>query len=135
MLNYAEELRESGMKRNFAGVAWNRFKKEGVDLRLTPSVKEQCAFLLDIADSRYNVKGHLDHLNEYRDFEGRKSVDEVTVSGVCDKLKETQRVCEEGCKAGPTFIVEVIELYQNVVKMKHVSVKLVKRVDNKKGES
>lgn len=49
---YVVELRDSGIKRDFAEAIRNRFKREGVDLRVVSSIEELRATVHDIADRR-----------------------------------------------------------------------------------
>lgn len=60
-----------------------------------------------------HTSGTLDRMVDGEDtwaFDGTVTAEEVATSGILDKLREMQRVCENGCGAVLTTIVEVIEV-------------------------
>lgn len=57
VLRNVMEFCESGMKLDFAEAVWNRFQTEGADLRVTPCIYEQHAFVRDTAGSRNKIEG------------------------------------------------------------------------------
>lgn len=121
------------MKLDFAEAVWNRFKTGSVNLRVIPSIKEQCAFVRDIADRCDKVEGEADVVDDDSDPYGIVSADEVAASGVCNKLKQIPRICEDGGEAVPTFVVEVIKPSHEIVETKHDNAKLTNRiVDNER---
>lgn len=60
------------------------------------------------------------------------SVDEVTASSVRNKLTKDQSIREDGSKAVPTSVVEVIQLFKDIVETKRKNAKIVDRLDDLK---
>lgn len=89
----------------------------------------------DIAERRNEVNVDADNVDKDWDFEGVVSVNEVAVSGVCDKLKEVQRIYGYGGDTMSTSVVKVIGQSQEIVDTKRTSTKLAGRVSNLSRES
>lgn len=92
---YVEKVQESGIKRIFVEVAWNRFKTESVESRTISSIKQHRAFMRDTTVRREEVEAKAGDTNVGSDFEGTLFVDEVAESRIHGKLKEIQHLCEK----------------------------------------
>lgn len=55
-----------------------------------------------------DVLERIEYADDNWNFEDKVTAEEVAASNVCDKLREVQRFCEEGCETVPTFIVVVV---------------------------
>lgn len=61
---YFEKFRESSVVRDFAEAVRDRFKTEGVDLKVILSIEEQRAFMGNMANSRDEVEGETEDVDE-----------------------------------------------------------------------
>lgn len=118
VFRYIEEFCDAGMSRELAEVAWTRYEADCVDLEVSASFPDHRAFRLkpDIAQSSGSPDRMDDGENDC-DIGGMVTANEVTTSGIRGKLREVQRVCEDGSAAIPTTIVELIELARENVKI------------------
>lgn len=90
-----------------------------------PSIVKQRAFMRDTAGRRAELKGEVGDANEDWDFNGMVYANDMAASGVGNKLKEVQRLCEDEGEAVLTFVIEVIELSREVIETKRDKGKLV----------
>lgn len=93
-----------------------------------PSLAEERAFLrnLDTACLSDESKEDVDEEN-YWDFEGMATTEEVAT--ICDRgnLREVKRACESGSEAVPAKIIDVTKLVREGVKMKRKNGKILPR--------
>lgn len=57
----------------------------------------------------------LDDEGDNWEFEGMGTAKKVATSGICGKLQEVQRLCENGREAMPTAVVEEIRLAREAI--------------------
>lgn len=81
-----------------------------------------------MASRRGEIEVETEEFSKDWDFDRTTSVDEMAASGVCDKLKEAQRIRKGGGKAVPPSVVGVFRLSRIVLKMRRKNIKLVARV-------
>lgn len=107
------------MSRELAEVVWARYKEDGTDLKTTISYVVQHTFSQKSDKDHTNgAPDKMDDRKDNRDFEGTVSAKNMATSGICSKLQEVQRVCENGDKAASRAKVEVVELAREVVEQK-----------------
>lgn len=91
-----------------------------------PSLDEQAAFLRGLEErSAVEVVAGPEKNDDDWEFEGIISVDEVAGSGLRGKLREVQRICEEGGEVVPATVVDVVNLARKVVETKRENVAFV----------
>lgn len=116
---YVLEYCETGMRRAYARAVWDRFKATNVDLDKIPSLDGQAAVLRELEEPpAVEVADAVEENDEDLNFDGMVSVDEVAASGLQEKLREIQRLCEESGEAVPVTVVEVVDLARVVVETK-----------------
>lgn len=75
VLRYVEEVRESVVKRDFAVAVWNRFKTEGVDLRVILLIEQQGVCVPDVAGCCKEAEVDAADVEDDWAFEAMVSVD------------------------------------------------------------
>lgn len=70
VLKYAEEFRRIDIKGDFAEAVLNRFKTEGVKLKMIPSIEELRPFVQDMANRPSKAEGETDDGDENWNFGG-----------------------------------------------------------------
>lgn len=91
-------------------MVWSCFRTEGAGLILIPSIKGQHVFVQDMATHHGAAEAETKDVDESWYFKRMVSANAVAASGVQEKLKELQYICDVGCEAMPTSVVKVIEL-------------------------
>lgn len=94
--------------------AWNRSKAKAVDLRVVPSIWDQCGFVRDTADCRDEVEAEVGDAKEDWDIKGMLSINEAAASRVRGRLKETRRHCEHEWETVLATVVEVFEILEKL---------------------
>lgn len=117
------------MIRDSAEAVWIRFRTEGVDLRAAPSTKERRASVQNITSRCEEAEIEASNADDDWDLEKMVFVDEAEASGVRNKLKKIQWLCQDEEEAVPTSVVEVIEPFWEAVEMKRNNTKLGNRIN------
>lgn len=96
-------------------------------MKVIPSIEEQCAFVRNIASrcAKVNFKATNAKLDYH--FGATVGTDKVAASSVRGKMKDIQHICKGGGEVVPTSVVEVIDLFRDVVETKCNNAKLMDR--------
>lgn len=86
------------------------FHKAGVNVIVMLPNKENPTFARDVADCRDEVESYTDKDAKGWDIQETVSVDVLSASKPCNKLKESQHICEDGGEAVPVPDAKMIEL-------------------------
>lgn len=96
-----------------------------MNLKVHPSSEEQRAFVRHNAVNRDKTKAEAHDADEDSNFERKISVDVLVSSGICEKLKKIQCLCEKEGKAVATSVVKLSELSSGGIEKKRDDAKLI----------
>lgn len=120
-----EKCCEDGMDRAFVKAVWTFYEADGIDLETILSLSGQRAFPQK-SDNGQTSDGpdRVDNGEDIWDFQDMVTAEEVAMFGIHGKLREVQRVCEDGSEAVSTAIVGVVDLAREGVETKRENAKL-----------
>lgn len=119
VLRYVIEFCYASMSCQLVKAVWSRYKADGIYLKEIFTLDGQRAFVQHTGTERTsNVPEGMDGEEDNRDVECTVTAEEAATSGIRNKLREVQRVCDDSGEAVPTTIVEVVELAREGINAK-----------------